>query len=65
MVPAIWTLLVLLNSRLLDYVFRRGAREHAGGHYAANKQFIAPLPIRVPEGKLGGTIDALGERLYL
>lgn len=61
--PSIWTLLVLLNSRLLDYVFRRGAREHAGGHYAANKQFIAPLPIRVPDGEWASTLDALGERL--
>jgi hypothetical protein len=61
--PSIWTLLVLLNSRLLDYVFRRGAREHAGGHYAANKQFIAPLPIRLPTGEQARVLDTLGERL--
>ena len=50
-----------LNSRLLDYVFRRGAAEHAGGHYAANKQFIAPLPIRRPADD---TLDRLGRELH-
>jgi len=61
---SIWTLLVLLNSRLLDYVFRRGASEHAHGHYAANKQFIAPLPIRLPDAAQARDIDELGERLH-
>jgi Eco57I restriction-modification methylase/N-6 DNA Methylase len=62
--PSIWTLLVLLNSRLVDWIFRRGAAEHANGYYAANKQFIAPLPIHVPEGSEGEGFDQLGERLH-
>jgi hypothetical protein len=62
--PSLWTLLVLLNSRLLDYVFRRGAREHAGGHYAANKQFIAPLPIRPLDSGETSAFDTLGEQLH-
>lgn len=59
-----WSLLVLLNSAPLDYVFRRGAAEHANGYYAANKQFIAPLPIAVPSGSAAAEIDRLGGRLH-
>jgi len=59
--PSIWTLLALLNSRLLDFVFRRGSVEHRGGHWAANKQFIAPLPIRTDGG---GVLDPLGRELH-
>lgn len=44
--PPFWYVLALLNSRLLDFIFRRGAARHANGYYAANKQFIAPLPIQ-------------------
>jgi hypothetical protein len=62
--PSLWTLLVLLNVRLLDYVFRRGAAEHAGGHYAANKQFIAPLPIHLPPTNEAKRFDELGRRLH-
>lgn len=62
--PSIWSLLALLNSRPLDWAFRRGAAEHANGYYAANKQFIAPLPIRVPEGDEAERLDALGRRLH-
>jgi hypothetical protein len=62
--PSLWTLLVLLNVRLLDYVFRRGAAEHAGGHYAANKQFIAPLPIHLPPTNEANRFDELGRRLH-
>lgn len=62
--PSIWVLLVLLNSRLLDYIFRRGAAEHANGYYAANKQFIAPLPIRIPESGQQAEFEALGRRLH-
>ena len=59
--PSIWTLLALLNSRLLDFIFRRGSVEHRGGHWAANKQFIAPLPIRTDDG---GALDPLGHELH-
>ncbi len=59
---SLWTLLALLNSRLLDYYFRRLSVAHANGYFAANKQFIAPLPIHSdsPEAQL----DQLGELLY-
>jgi hypothetical protein len=62
--PSIWTLLVLLNSRLMDWVFRLGATEHANGYYAANRQFIAPLPIRVPGGDRAQRFEELGQRLH-
>lgn len=58
------TLLLLLNSRLLDWIFRRGAADHANDYYAANKQFIAGLPIRIPSASQAGEIDALGRRLH-
>jgi hypothetical protein len=57
-------LLVLLNSRLLDWVFRRGAADHANDYYAANKQFIAGLPIRVPAGTEASGLDSLGRSLH-
>ncbi len=38
--------LALLNSALLDFVFKSGSVRHRGGHYAANRQFIENLPIR-------------------
>jgi hypothetical protein len=63
--PSIWTLLTLLNSRLVDWVFRRGAAEHANGYYAANRQFIAPLPIRLPERSERERFEHLGRRLHL
>lgn len=62
--PSLATLVVLLNSAPLDYVFRRTAAEHANGFFAANKQFIAPLPIRVPEGAEASAFDDLGRRLH-
>jgi hypothetical protein len=58
---SLWVLLALLNSRLLDWVFRRGAAEHANEHFAANKQFIKGLPIREPDG---GELEVLGQALY-
>lgn len=61
---SLWTLLVLLNSSPVDWVFRRGAAPHANGYYAANKQFIAPLPIRVPDAAEARDLDALGRALH-
>lgn len=60
--PSLWTLLALLNSRLLDFYFRRLSVAHANGYFAANKQFIAPLPIHsdAPQAQL----DPLGELLH-
>ena len=40
-----WYLLSILNSRIVDFVFRRIAKVKDGGFFEANKQFIAPLPI--------------------
>ncbi|MCX6029136.1 MAG: Eco57I restriction-modification methylase domain-containing protein [Chloroflexi bacterium] len=36
----------LLNSRLLDFHFKRVSTTFHGGYFAANKQYIAQLPIR-------------------
>ena len=38
-------LLGVLNSKVIDAVFRRIAKPKGGGYFEANKQFIAPLPI--------------------
>ena len=62
--PELPSLLVLLNSRLLDWIFRRGSAPHANDYYAANKQFIAGLPIRVPSADESAELDALGRRLH-
>jgi len=37
----------LLNSRLLDFYFKQVSTTFHSGYFAANKQFIAQLPIRV------------------
>lgn len=62
--PSMWSLLTLLNSTLLDWTFKLGAAEHANGHFAANKQFIAPLPIRPLTAEVERSLDALGMRLH-
>jgi hypothetical protein len=56
--------LALLNSPLLDWVFKLGAAEHANGHFAANKQFIAPLPICLPDGAVEVELEGLGRELH-
>lgn len=40
-----WFLLGVLNSFVVDFVFRRMAKPKEGGYFEANKQFIGPLPI--------------------
>ena len=62
--PSLWLLLTILNSSLLDWVFKLGAAEHANGYFAANKQFIAPLPIRLPDGDVEVVLEGLGHRLH-
>lgn len=62
--PSLWTLLVLLNSRLLNWAFQRYSVPFRGAFMSANKQFIAPLPIRVPEANDCQRLEELGERLY-
>jgi hypothetical protein len=62
--PSLWELLVLLNSRLLDWVFHRYSVPFRGAFLSANKQFIAPLPIKVPDRDERQMFDELGRRLY-
>ena len=62
--PSLWTLLLLLNSRPVDWYFRRIAAEHANGYFAANKQFIAPLPIRVPDAGQAEEVDKSARDLH-
>ncbi len=61
---SLWKLLVLLNSRLLDWIFRRFSVPFRGEFFSANKQSIAPLPIQVPEGEQGTEFERLGQRLH-
>jgi Eco57I restriction-modification methylase len=62
--PTIWTLGCLLNSKLLDFVFKLHSVPFRGSFYSANKQFIAPLPIRLPSANAEKELDALGRRLH-
>jgi Eco57I restriction-modification methylase/N-6 DNA Methylase/Type I restriction enzyme R protein N terminus (HSDR_N) len=62
--PTLWTLLCVLNSRLLDFIFKLGTVPFRGNFYSANKQFIAPLPIRIPGAGAATSLDALGQRLH-
>jgi len=62
--PSVWTLLVVLNSRLLDFIFRRASVPFRGSFLSANKQFIAPLPIRPPGATEASTFEELGRRLH-
>jgi Eco57I restriction-modification methylase/N-6 DNA Methylase len=57
-----WLLLVALNSRLVDWIFRRRSVPFQNEFFSANKQFIAPLPIRLPAR--ADDFDALGRRLH-
>ncbi|MBA3371830.1 MAG: hypothetical protein H0T96_10345 [Thermoleophilaceae bacterium] len=59
-----WSLMVVLNSRVVDWVFRRGSVPFRGDFLSANKQFIAPLPIRLPSSAQVGELDRLGRRLH-
>lgn len=59
-------LALLLNSRLLDWVFRRGSVPFQNEYWSANKQFIAGLPIKVPgSGAEEAELGELGRRLHL
>lgn len=51
--PSVWELAVLLNSRLLDFLFKLQTVPFRGDYMSANKQFIAPLPIKVPDNDGG------------
>ena len=43
--PDLFFLLGVLNSKVVDFAFRRIAKPKSGRYFEANKQFIAPLPI--------------------
>jgi hypothetical protein len=60
--PSVWSLAVLLNSQLLDFIFRRGSVPFRGAFYSANKQFIEGLPIRLPNQ--AGELEDIGRRLH-
>lgn len=53
----------LLGSRLLDWAFRRYTVPFDNDHWSANKQFIAPLPIRAT-GEQVPRLEDLGRRLH-
>jgi hypothetical protein len=61
--PSVCVLAVLLNSRLLDYIFRRGSVPFRGDYFSANRQFIAPLPVHIPNAIEARELERLGERL--
>jgi len=61
--PSIWELLVLFNSRLLDFLFKLQTVPFRGDYMSANKQFIAPLPIKLPDGD-GSSVEGLGRNLH-
>jgi predicted type IV restriction endonuclease len=51
----------LLNSRLLDWVFRQTATNFRGGYFAANKQYIEHLPICLPTTSADSRDTRFGE----
>ncbi|MGH2903675.1 MAG: hypothetical protein ACRDK7_08850 [Solirubrobacteraceae bacterium] len=59
--PSLSTLTAVLNSRAVDFAFRRGAAPLQNGFYTANKQFIAwlPVPAELPDG-----LAVAGARLH-
>jgi hypothetical protein len=59
--PGLFALLAILNSRPVDFAFRRGAAPLQNGFFTANKQFISwlPIPDVVPP-----EIDEWGQGLY-
>lgn len=61
--PSVWELGVLLNSRLLDFLFKLHTVPFRGDYMSANKQFIAPLPIKVPDGD-GASMEQHGKKLH-
>ncbi len=59
-----WLLLVLLNARLLDWIFRRGSVPFQNQYWSANRQFIMRLPIRRPDAGDADRFDDLGRLLH-
>lgn len=68
--PSLWSLLVVLNSRLLDYLFKLGTVPFRGEYLSANKQFVASLPVKLPDDpggleQLGRDLHGIAERIGL
>ncbi len=61
--PDLWTLSSLLNSKVLGFVFRILSVPFRGDYLSANRQFIAPLPIRAPSADQEGRLSDLGKAL--
>jgi type I restriction-modification system DNA methylase subunit len=61
--PSMWTLSCLLNSRLLDFLFRLHSVPFRGNFLSANRQFVAPLPIRLPDSDTELLLERLGKEL--
>lgn len=57
--PPLAFLLAVLNSRLLDWIFRRGAGVHANDYFAANRQFTAGLPVQLGDTSALETIGRI------
>ncbi|HKF82110.1 MAG TPA: N-6 DNA methylase [Solirubrobacterales bacterium] len=62
--PSLWTILCLLNSQLLDFVFRLSSVPFRGNFYSANRQFIAPLPVRIPDSRVAADLERWGRKLH-
>lgn len=57
-------LTLILNSRLLDWIFRRHSVPFQNDFWSANKQFIAGLPIKIGSPAEGMVLNALGQLLH-
>lgn len=56
-------LLGVLNSPVVDFVFKRIAKPKGGGYFEANKQYIAPLPIPPATDDEKADVGTLAEKL--
>lgn len=56
-------LLGVLNSPVVDFVFRRIAKPKGGGYFEANKQYIAPLPIASATAEQRADVGKRAEKL--
>jgi adenine-specific DNA-methyltransferase len=44
-------ILGLLNSKLIDFIFKAGAGTLSGGYYSYQSKYLASIPIKIPKGK--------------
>ncbi|MEJ7892788.1 MAG: N-6 DNA methylase [Solirubrobacteraceae bacterium] len=57
----VWAMTAVLNSRPVDFAFRRGSVPFQNAFFSANKQFISWLPVPDPSPR---ELDAHGRRLF-